>query len=338
MADNSNKGYQAEKPKEIPKSGWKDIFKRVKNELTEDNIGIVAAGVAFYFFLAIFPALVAAVSIYGLVMDPAQVEQQLAQATNALPEQAHSMLEDRLKSIAGQSGGALGWGMALSILVSLWSANKGTKSLFQGVNIAYNERSERSFIKENGLTLLFTLGGMILGIICIALVVAFPALVGNLGLPDTVQTVISWARWPLLGIILIFAFALIYKYAPDRDNPQFKWVSWGAVIATVLWIAGSLLFSWYVNNFGSYQETYGAAAAVIILMLWFQLTSFIILLGAEINSEMEHQTEKDTTIGEPKPMGERQAYHADHVARGQKDRKSEERGKDRKTRDRERKH
>lgn len=331
------KGYQAERPKEIPKSGWKDVFNRVKNELSEDNIGIVAAGVAFYFFLAIFPALIAVISIYGLVMEPAQVEQQLAQASAALPQQAHQMLEERMKSIAGQSSGTLGWGVALSILISLWSANKGTKSLFEGVNIAYNERDERGFIKQNAITLLFTLGGMILGIVCIALVVAFPALVGNLGLPETVQTVMQWARWPLLGIILIFVLSLIYKYAPDRDRPQFKWVSWGSVIATVLWIAGSLLFTWYVKNFGNYNETYGSAAAVIILMLWFQLTSFIILLGAEINSEMEHQTEKDTTIGEPQPMGERDAYHADHVARGHKDRESERRSQERKDRDRERK-
>lgn len=332
------KGYQAERPKEIPKSGWKDIFTRVKNELSEDNIGIVAAGVAFYFFLAVFPALVAVISIYGLVMDPAQVGDQLASISGTLPEQAHEMIEDRLKNIASQSDGALGWGVALSILVSLWSANKGTKSLFEGVNIAYNERDERGFIKQNAITLLFTLGGMILGIICVGLVAAFPAMVDQLPFPETVKTVIAWTRWLLLGAILIFTLALIYKYAPDRDNPQFKWVSWGAVIATVLWIAGSLLFSWYVNNFGNYQETYGAASAVIILMLWLQLTSFIILLGAEINSEMELQTEKDTTIGEPKPMGERDAYHADHVAHDQKDRERRERGRDRKTRDRERKH
>lgn len=310
-----NRGHQAERPTEIPKAGWKDVSKRVMSQLSSDNIDIVSAGVAFYFFLAIFPALVAIISVYGLVNDPAQVEQQLEAVTGALPEQAHQMLTERLKSIAGQSGGTLGWSVVLSILVSLWSANKGTKSLFEGINIAYDEKNERSFIQENTLTMIFTIGGMIIGIIGVALVVAFPALVGNLGLPDTLQTVISWARWPLLGLILIFTLALIYKYAPARDNPQFKWVSWGAVVAAVLWIGGSLLFSWYVNNFGSYEETYGSVAAVIILLLWFNLTSYVILLGAEINSELEHQTTKDTTIGETKPMGERNAYHADHVAR-----------------------
>lgn len=315
-----NRGHQAERPAEIPKAGWKDVFKRVKNQLAADNIDIVAAGVAFYFFLAVFPALAALFSVYGLVMDPAQVEQQLAQLSNALPEQVHQMLEERLKSLASQSGGTLGWGVVLSILISLWSANKGTKSLFEGINIAYNEKDERGFIKQNALTLLFTLGGIVLGIISISLVVAFPALIGNLGLPETLQTVLKWVRWPVLGVIIVFGLALIYKYAPDRDRPQFRWVSWGAVIATVLWLVGSLLFTWYVTNFGSYNETYGSVAAVIILMLWFNLTSYTVLLGAEINSELEHQTAKDTTIGKSKPLGDRGAYHADHVARNQENR------------------
>ncbi len=329
-----DRGYRAESPREIPKSGWKDVFTRVKNQLSTDNIDIVSAGVAFYFFLAVFPAIAALVSIYGLVTDPGQVEQQMNQLTAVLPEQAHQMLSERLHSVASQSGQTLGWGVAFSILLSLWSANKGTKSLFEGINIAYDERDERGFLKQNGLTLLFTLGGMVLAIVSLALVVAFPALMGNLGLPETVQTIIDWARWPLLAVILVFTLALIYKYAPDRDNPKFKWVSWGSVIAAVLWVVGSLLFSWYVNNFGSYNETYGSVAAVIILMLWFNLTSFIILLGAEINSELEHQTAKDTTIGQPKPIGNRNAYHADHVA------KRNESGNNRKTntRDRERKH
>ncbi len=329
-----DKGHRANKPGEIPKSGWKDVFLRVKDELQEDNLNLVAAGVAFYFFLAIFPALVAIVSIYGLITDPVQVEQQLEQISSALPEQAHQIIEERLKSIAGQSDGALGWGVALSILISLWSANKGTKSLFLGVNIAYNERNERGFIKENALTLAFTLGGIILGILCVALVVVFPALVDRLGLPDVLETVIQIARWPVLAAIMVFAIALVYKYAPDRDNPKFKWVTWGSVIATFLWIAGSMLFTWYVNNFGNFNETYGSAAAVIILMLWFNLTSFVILLGAEINSELEHQTAKDTTIGKPEPIGERDAYHADHVA-GRKNRSPERNPKaERKQRDR----
>ena len=294
---------------------------RVKDQLGKDNISIVAAGVAFYFFLALFPTLAAIISIYGLVTDPMEVERQMEQLAAHLPQDTHQMLNERLRSIAQDSGSTLGWGVALGILLSLWSANSGMKSLFEGVNIAYDERNERSFLKLNAITLLFTVGGIILGGISFALVVAFPAVADNLGLPGVLLTVIKWGRWLLLAAIIMFALAVIYKIAPDRDNPKFRWVSWGSAIATALWLLGSLLFSWYVNNFGNYNETYGSVAAVIILMLWFNLTSFTILLGAEINSELEHQTARDTTVGEEKPMGQRGAYHADHVAGDRSDRK-----------------
>lgn len=311
---NDNKGRAAERPRDIPASGWKEVMLRVKDQVTKDNISIVAAGAAFYLFLALFPTLVAIISIYGLVTDPAEVEQHMAQLAGFLPEGAQGILSDRLESIAQQSDSALGWGVALSILLSLWSANGGTKSLFQGVNIAYNEENTRGFFKLNGVTLLFTLGGIVLGGIALALVVAFPAIIDKLGLPDGVQTVLQLGRWLLLAVIIMLAFAAIYKVAPVRKSPQFRWVTWGAAIATVLWVGGSLLFTWYVQNFGNFDEMYGSIAAVIILMLWFNLTTFVILLGAEINAELEHQTGKDTTIGEEKLIGKRGAYHADHVA------------------------
>lgn len=309
-----SKGRLAESPAEIPAKGWKDVFMRVKEQVTTDNIGIVAAGVAFYFFLALFPFLTLIISTYGLVTDPVQVEQHMEQIASLLPKETHEMLTERLRSIADKSGGALGWGVILGILVSLWSANSGTKSLFQGINIAYDEEDTRGFFKLNGITMLFTLGGIVIGSICAVLVIGFPALVAYLGLPSTLETVISWGRWPLLFAVVMFSISLLYKVAPARDNPKFKWVSWGSAIATALWVIGSLLFSWYVTNFGEYGEAYGPIASVIILMLWFNLTSFIVLLGAEINSELEHQTAKDTTIGPDKPMGQRNAYHADHVA------------------------
>lgn len=315
------RGHRAEKPGAIPKQGWKDIALRVKDQLKYDHVQVVAAGVAFYFFLALFPAIAAAVSIYGLMVNPDQVQQQMSQITSVLPEQAYEMVSDILKRMAGKSGSTLGWSVAISILVSLYSAKKGMAAVFEGVNIAYDELDERGFLKKNGIELLFTLGAILTGIVAIALIAAWPALVGRLGLPSILQSVISWGRWLLLAVIIIFSLGLIYKVAPDRRHPEFKWVSWGAVIATLLWVGGSLLFSWYVNNFGSYDKTYGSFAAVIILMLWFFLTAFIILLGGEINSEMEHQTKKDTTVGEDKPMGQRGAFHADNVAGDSEDRK-----------------
>lgn len=309
-----NRGHDAETPGRIPGKGWKDIAVRVKNQLAKDNISIVSAGVAYYFFLALFPTIIAAISIYGLIMEPSQVEQQMSRVAGILPEQASEMLSNILERVAGKTEETLGWSFALSILVSLWSAQKGTNSVFEGVNIAYDEIDERGFFKRNGLTLLFTLCGIIVGILCTALVVVFPALVESINLPFYLEILIQWLRWPLMAAVIMGTLALTYKIAPDRRNPKFRWVSWGAVTATTLWLAGSILFSVYINNFGNYDETYGSFASVIILMLWFYITAYVILLGAEINSEMEHQTRKDSTIGEDKPLGQRNAWHADHVA------------------------
>lgn len=296
-------------------SGFKNVVKGVKNQLGSDHVGIISAGVAFYFFLALFPVIAAIISIYGLVNDPAQVEQQMNQLANVLPEQAHSIITDRLKSLTQTSGQTLGWGVAFSILLSLWSANKGTKALFEGVNIAYNEENKRGFFKENGLTLLFTLVGMIVGIICMTFVVAFPAFIDRFGLPATIETVIDWGRWLVLAIVVALVFGLVYKVAPHRDGPKKKW--WGAVIATLLWIAGSLAFSFYVKNFGSFDEMYGSVAAVIILMLWFYLTSFVILLGAEINSERERHTKEPAKEGSEKQKEEEPWYRGDSVVEEQ---------------------
>ncbi len=309
-----DRGHNAEKPTQIPQKGWKDIALRVKDRLTKDHVPLVSAGIAFYFFLAIFPALAAALSIYGLVMEPAQVEQQMSQLANILPEQAHQMISGILEKQSEKSGTSLGWALILSTLISIWSANKGTKAVFEGVNITYDETDSRGFLKKNAVTLIFTLGGIIIGLLAIAMVVFFPALIDKLGLPSTIETVIQFLRWPILALIVMFALAVVYKVSPYRESPKFKWTHWGAVIATVLWLGGSLLFSLFVKNFDSIDETYGSFAAVIILMLWFFLTAFIILLGAEVNSEMEHQTSHDTTVGEDKPMGRRGGYHADHVA------------------------
>jgi membrane protein len=312
----SNRGMSAESPKQIPGRGWKDVLLRVKEQFTSDHIGIVSAGVAFYFFLSLFPMMSAMVAIYGLVFDAAQVEQHLSQLSSILPPQAHDVIAQQLHSIANTPNQGLGLALAFSILLSLWSANSGTKALFDGINIAYNQKEERGFFKLNGISLSITIGAIFVGLIAVALVIGFPALIDKIGLPETVSAIISYGRWPLLFMIIVLSISVIYKLGPNRDSPKFKWVTWGAAIAATLWIAGSLLFSLYINNFGNYEATYGAVAAVIILMLWFQLTSLSVLLGAEINSELEHQTAKDTTVGDPKPLGQRGGYHADHVAAG----------------------
>ena len=309
-----NKGAYAEKPREIPPTGWKEIGKRVYHQLSADHVQIVAAGIAFYFFLALFPAIIAMINIYSLVIDPAQIKEQFSALSNILPKQAYEIITGILEPVLSKPGSTLGWSLVISILVSLWSANKGTSALFEGLNIAYDEKDERGFIKKTGITFLFTIGAILMGLLSLMLLIFYPAFIDKIGLPSGLESFIDWGRWFLIAFLFIIALGMLYKNAPDRDDPEFKWVSWGAFISTVLWIGGSLLFSWYVENFGSYDKVYGSFAAVIILMLWLFITAFIILLGAEINSEMEHQTGKDTTIGEDEPMGQRDAYHADHIA------------------------
>ncbi|WP_373055574.1 YihY/virulence factor BrkB family protein [Zunongwangia sp. H14] len=310
----TNRGHNAEAPKEIPSKGWKDIGKRVVSQISADHVQVVSAGVAFYFFLALFPTIIAAITIYSLIIEPAQIQEQLSALSKMLPAQAYNIIESIIDPVLAKSDQTLGWGLFFSILVTLWSANKGTSALFEGINIAYDEEDQRGFIKKTAITLLFTLGMVVLGLLSLLIVIFFPVIVEDLGLSPLLATVLMWGRWLFLAFGLVFALGITYKIAPHRDNPRFKWVSWGAVIACLLWIVGSVLFSWYVNNFGSYGDVYGSFAAVVILLMWLFLTSFIVLLGAEINSEMEHQTKKDTTIGEREPMGERGAYHADRVA------------------------
>ncbi|WP_037324704.1 YihY/virulence factor BrkB family protein [Salinimicrobium terrae] len=276
-----------DKPSEISSSGWKKIALRVKDEIGENNVSIVSAGVAFYAFLAVFPAIGALVSIYGLAMDPESIQQQLDNISSVMPDQALEILEKQLEDIVSTSGSALGWSMALGILFSLWSANKGTKSLFTGVDIAYGTNDDRGFIKQNALTLLFTLAAVILVIISMGVIVIFPAIVEHLGLPSGIETLISYGRWLILAAIVIFFLAAIYKYAPAKESSKFKWVLPGALLATVLWLIASWGFSFYVKNFGSYGEVYGSISAVVVMLLWLFLTSFIILLGAELNSEIE---------------------------------------------------
>ncbi|PRX49796.1 YihY/virulence factor BrkB family protein [Salegentibacter salegens] len=283
-------------PSKISFSGWKKIAIIIKDKIDENNLTIVSAGVAFYAFLAIFPAVMALVSIYGLAVNPAQIENQLNQLGSMIPEEAFGIVEARLEAFIATSGKALGWGMAIGILFSIWSANKGMKSLFTGIDIAYATRNTRGFIKQNTLTLLFTFGAIILMILSMGLIVAFPAVVGELGLPQNIESLISWLRWPILAIIVGFFLCIVYKYAPERTNPKLRWVIPGALIATLLWLVASWGFSFYVSNFGSYGEVYGSIAAVVIMMLWLFISCFTVLLGAQLNSASERYAKKITAF------------------------------------------
>jgi membrane protein len=315
MAANTEaaRGRAADTPSEIPSAGWRDVLWRVKDEMAKDNLSLVAAGVAFYALLAIFPAIAAVVSIYGLVVDPQTASDQLAAMSQMLPEQARGIIEEQLTSVASGAPTALGVGAIVGLLLTLWSANKGTQSLITALNIVYDEEEQRGFVRLTLISLGLTLGIILFLILCLAAIAAMPVLLGNLGLPEDVRRLASWLRWPILGIAFVIALAVLYRFAPSRDEPRWRWVSWGAVVATVLWLVGSALFSWYVSNFGSYNETYGSIGAVAVLMMWLWLSALIVLLGAELNAEMEHQTRRDTTRGDDRPMGRRGAHVADTV-------------------------
>src|SRR3954447_16605106 len=304
-------GVHAEKPTQIPLKGWKQIVKRAWAENKADNMPIIAGGVAFFGFLAVFPALIAMISIYGLVASPEQAARQVEQFTAGLPQEAQSLIADQLKSVTENSGGALTFGLIFSILLALWSASGGVSNLVTAVNIAYDEAESRNFIKLKALSLALTLGAIVFVLLTFALVAVVPAVLAALPLGIVGTILAQVLRWVLLLALFAGGLAVVYRVAPDRDAPRLRWVSLGSVVVTVLWALVSLAFSLYVNNFGSYDKTYGAIAGVIVLMLWLYLTCYLVLLGAEINSEAEHQTAKDTTEGPPRPMGERGAEMAD---------------------------
>lgn len=282
-------------------------------ELGQDNLTLIAAGVAFYALLAIIPAVFGAVALYGVFADPAQVERQIASLSGVLPAEARAVLTEQLGRAVSASPSTLSTGAVLGILTSFWSANKGTKALIQAINIAYDEKDERGFFRSNALSFGLTVGGIVVVLVFLAGVAVVPALLGRLGLPDFLQALVSVLRWPVLVALFMGSLAVLYRLAPYRSNPQWRWVSWGTLAASLLWVGMSALFSLYVSRFGSYDETYGSLGAVVVLMLWFWLSAFVILLGAEINSEMEHQTARDTTAPPEKPLGQRGAYVADTV-------------------------
>ena len=309
------RGRNAVYPWELPQRGWRDVGWRVWDQLWRNNIFIVSAGVAFYWLLAIFPALAVLVSIYGLLFNAADVSAQLVVVADVLPAEAWSVIHDQLQTLTSRSQTTLGLGAAFGFLITLWSARAGMGGALVALNIAYEEIEKRSMLRFYLTALLLTLGAIVFSVMALAIIVALPTVLEKLGFDAQTEWLINGIRWPLLAVGVMLALAILYRLGPSRNPPRWEWVSLGSVVATVLWILGSLLFSFYVANFGSYNETYGSVGAIVILMLWFWLSAFIILMGAVLNAETEHQTKKDTTTGKPKPMGLRNAHMADTLGR-----------------------
>ncbi|HET6606452.1 MAG TPA: YihY/virulence factor BrkB family protein [Rhodopila sp.] len=306
-----SRGRAATDPRHIPPRGWFDILKRSWIEVNDNNIFLAAGGVTYALLVALFPGLAALVSIYGLLLDPAQVEKQVAAMAQILPPETAAMIGAELHQLVTASTNALSISAIVALLFAFLSASRGMSGMINALDIAYREKETRGFIKLNLIAFELTLFVLLGGTLTIALVGFLPIAVQWIGLGPIAKWVLLILEWPLLIAVLLTGLAVLYRFAPDRRAPRWRWISPGAVIATVLWLIGSLGFSIYVSNFSSYDKTYGSLGGVVVMLTWLWLSAFVALLGAVVNAESERQTVADTTVGDPKPMGKRQAFAAD---------------------------
>jgi membrane protein len=307
-------GRDAEEPQEIPQRGWRDVLKRLYADIGNDHLSLMAAGIAFYGILSLTPTATALVACYGLVFDPGDVQHQLATLKGIVPDEALRLVGRQLAALASASSSRLSIGLGVSLALALWAANSATSAMISALNVIYVEEEKRGFMRYYAEALLLTLCLILFSAVSFALIAILPAIFGFLPFGPASKTLVAWLRWPLLLALATIGLAIIYRYAPSRNEPRWSWVSWGAVAATLLWVGGSALFSLYVGEFATYDKTYGRLGAVIVLLMWLWLSAFAVLLGAELNAEMEHQTARDTTDPPKKPMGERGAFVADTVA------------------------
>jgi membrane protein len=306
------------RPHRIPLKSWWQVGQRVWSESSRDNLSVVSAGCAFYALFAVFPALSALIALYGLTADPATVDAQFGMLASVLPPQAYQIVIEQIRRLAATSSQSLGWGFLLSLGIALWSVSNLTQAVFAALNIAYEEPERRSVLRFYLSALTFAILGILSGALMLLAIVYVPSLFAYAGYSDGFELMVRVARWPLLALLVLIFLALLYRYGPCRRSAKWRWVTVGSVFATILWLIASAGFSYYVSHFANYDRIYGSLGAVVVLLFWLYLSFFIVLLGAEINAELELQTARDTTRGEPKPMGKRGAFVADHVAQGNK--------------------
>ncbi len=308
-----SRGRNAYAPWHIPLRGWKDVLLRVWEESSRDNLALIAAGMAFYAMLSVAPALAVIISVYGLVNSPDDLKFHLEVVSSYLPGEARVLIENQLEELVSTRDMNLGWGIAASAAVSLWSSSKAMKSLFGGLNAVYEEEETRGWFWLTLQSVSFTLAGLVLLLLTVGSTVVLPLMVDYLPLSDFHTFLVRSLNGVLVAGVVLAGLAVLYRYGPSRRRAHWRWVSLGALAACVAWIAASTGFSWYVTHFGSYQKTYGALGAVAILLMWFYVSAYAVLIGAELNAELEHQTEQDSTIGPELPLGERGAVMADEI-------------------------
>jgi membrane protein len=307
-------GHDASRPTEIPRRGWWAIAKRTVMEANEDRVMTEAAGITFYALLSLFPGLTALVSLYGLFADRATMREHLGGIAGFLPEGGMTIINDQLERLLSSPQQALGIGAIIGLGAALWSANQGTKAMLDALNVVYEEKEKRSFLKLTALSLAMTFGGMLFVLVAMGAIVVMPVVLNYLWLGESTELLLKIARWPILLVAITLLLSVIYRYGPSRQQARWRWVSYGGVFAAVTWSLVSAGFTFYVSRFGNYDATYGSLGAVIGFMTWIWLSAIVVLVGAELNAEMEHQTARDTTTGPPQPMGNRGANMADEVA------------------------
>ena len=314
-AQQAGRVRRAEGPRDIPSAGWKDTGWRAWQSIGDNHLSLVAAGTAFFGLLAIFPAMTALVSVYGLVADPATIQSHVQAMRGVVPDAGVDIIETQLTRIVEQSGTSHGITFLIGLAAALWSANAGMKSLFEAMNVAYDEDEKRGFVWRSVVSLAMTVGAIVVLVAFIIAIAVVPAAIAMLGLEGGVGLLVSLLRWPVILVLAGLALAVLYRVGPSREPAQWRWVTPGSVLASIGWLAASMLLSVYFSNFANYNETYGSLGAMIGLMIWFWISVLVILIGAELNAELEHQTAEDTTSGREKPMRMRGATKADRVGR-----------------------
>lgn len=305
---------QADSPAQITLRGWWRVARRVVALNARERLGVLAAGIAYFVMLSVFPALTAFISLYGLIADPATVQEHAAVLRNLVPEAAYALLEEHMRRVAQTGTPGLSLGSLFGLLLALWSAGAGLRATMQALNATYREEETRSLFRFYGTAILFTLGAVAVGLLSLGVIIGLPIVLQMLQLGEIGSLAVAVLPWLVLLVVVLFAVGALYRFGPSRAAARPRWISVGAVVATLSWLLISLGFTLYVSLFGTYNETYGTLGAAIALLIWFWLTAYILLFGAALNAELEHETARDTTTGPPEPMGRRGAWVADHAA------------------------